>query len=100
MTGTKYKIRFTYVRFNCKRKNGVKMDGKSAIRGGTLPNLVSISKVLEGILVICPALTSKKMCGKMWLKKRKARPRELYTISSRYANFVYNMIHINSESHC
>ena len=63
------------------------MDGKSAIRGETLPKLVSISKVLEGILVICPALISKKMCGKMWLKQRKARPRKLYTISSRYANF-------------
>ena len=50
------------------------------------PKLVSISKVIEGILVICPVPTSKKMCGKMWLKQRKARPRELYTISNRYAN--------------
>ena len=50
------------------------------------PKLVSISKVIEGILAICPAPTSKKMCGKMWLKQRKARPRELYTISNRYAN--------------
>ena len=49
------------------------------------PKLVSISKVIEGILVICPVPTSKKMCGKMWLKQRKARPRELYTISNRYA---------------
>ena len=55
-------------------------------RRGPRPKLVSISKVIEGILAICPAPTSKKMCGKMWLKQRKARPRELFTISSRCAN--------------
>ena len=34
------------------------------------PKLVSISKLIEGILAICPVPTSKKMCGKMWLKQR------------------------------